>query len=76
MQSTDTYNDLVRFIYRDLNANEAMKMAAFIDHRLDVRLAFDDLLSAKFQLPKALFNPAPSTLKNILQYSARTSMAI
>jgi hypothetical protein len=74
MQNTGTYNQLVRFIYRDMNANEAMQMSEFIDSRLEVRLAFDDLLTAKFQLPKALFNPAPSTLKSILQYSAQTSM--
>jgi hypothetical protein len=73
MQNTDTYNNLVRFIYRDMNAEEVVKMTKFIDHRLDVRLAYDDMLTAKFQLPKALFNPAPSTLANILQYSASTT---
>jgi hypothetical protein len=74
MQNNDTYNQLVRYIYRDMNANEVVNMTAFIDSRLEVRLAFDDLLTAKFQLPKALFNPAPSTLKSILQYSAQTSI--
>lgn len=74
MENISTYENLVRFIYRDMSAEEAMNFADFVDADFDARLAFDELLLAKLQLPKVQFDPSPNTLNNILQYSKSTAL--
>lgn len=75
MESFHTYEeDLVRFMYRDLDADAAMALADGIDSDSEMRQAYDELLAAKHQLPKALFNPSEQTLENILRYSRQTAL--
>ncbi|MFN4254496.1 MAG: hypothetical protein ACK4Q5_05780 [Saprospiraceae bacterium] len=75
MESLHTYEeDLIRFIYRDMGADEAVSMADCIDADLETRHAFDQLLLAKLQLPKAQFEPSPRSLQNILQYSQASAL--
>lgn len=69
MDYFNTYDALVRFVYRDSDADEARMLAEKIGTDLETRLMRDELLTAKMQLPKVQFNPAPATLNNILAYS-------
>ena len=73
MDNFHTYDDLIRFIYREMSAEEAVAMADCVDSDLTTRLVFDELLLAKSQLPKVQFNPSPRTLNNILQHSTKTT---
>lgn len=75
MESLHTYEeDLIRFIYRDMGADEAVSMADSIDADLETRHAFDQLLLAKLQLPKAKFEPSPGSIQSILQYSKKSAL--
>ncbi len=71
MEENYTFNALVQFLYREMPAEEAVKMAQLIDENPEMREMFDALLLAKVQLPKAKFNPSQAALNNILQYSTK-----
>jgi hypothetical protein len=73
MEENYTFNALVQFLYREMPAEEAVKMAQLIDENPEMREMFDALLLAKVQLPKAKFNPSQAALNNILQYSTKTA---
>jgi len=74
MEEKYTYESLVQFLYRDLPANEAVRLTHHLEENSGLRTAFEDLLHAKNQLPKVQFNPAPAVLNNILQYSTKTAL--
>lgn len=75
MEETYTYDaQMVQFLYRELSAGNAVEMAHRIEDDSVVSSDFNTLLFAKAQLPKVQFNPSPSVLHNILQYSAKTAL--
>ncbi len=75
MEETYTYDaQMVQFLYRELSAGDAMEMAHMIEDNSDICADFNALLFAKAQLPKVQFNPSPSVLHNIMQYSAKTAL--
>jgi hypothetical protein len=75
MEETYTIEDaLVQFIYSEMSAQEAVFMADLIQEDPELHQEFDALLLAKTQLPKAQFNPSPSVLHHILQYSTKTTL--
>lgn len=75
MEETYTYDaQLVQFLYRELSAGDAVEMAHMIEDDSEICADFNALLLAKAQLPKVMFNPSPSVLDNILQYSAKTAL--
>lgn len=74
MKENYTYNSLVQFLYHEMPAEEAGVMAQQMEEDPELRDLFDDLLSAKTQLPKARFNPSSAVLNNILQYSTKTAL--
>lgn len=75
MEETYTYDALmVQFLYRELSAADVVEMAQRIEENPALRADYNEMLSAKSQLPKALFNPSSATLRNILQYSAKTAV--
>lgn len=75
MEETYTYDALmVQFLYRELSAGDAVEMAHLIEEDPELSAEYSMLLSAKAQLPKALFNPSSAVLHNIMQYSAKTAL--
>ncbi|MCB0531382.1 MAG: hypothetical protein H6574_25100 [Lewinellaceae bacterium] len=74
MEKNYTYESLVQFLYHDMPADEAVLMTQHLEANLEMRAAFEEMLFAKNQLPKAHFNPAPAVLNNILQYSTKTAL--
>ena len=77
MEKTYTYDDaLVQFLYHEMPATEAVEMVAMIEDNPDLHAEFNSLLLAKTQLPKVQFNPSPSTINNILRYSAKTATEV
>ena len=73
MEEAHTLNTLVRFAYRDLAAQEVSVLTRLLLRKPDLKAVYAELLSAKAQLPKAMFNPSTSVLNRILQYSAKTA---
>lgn len=75
MEETYTYDaQMVQFLYRELSAADAVEMAHLIEDNSDINAEFNALLFAKAQLTKVQFNPSPTVLHNILQYSAKTAL--
>lgn len=75
MEETYTYDaQMVQFLYRELSAGDAVEMAHMIEEDSEICADFNALLCAKARLPKVQFNPSPSVLHNILQYSAKTAL--
>lgn len=75
MEETYTYDaQLVQFLYRELSAGDAVEMSHLIEDDAEISADFNSLIFAKAQLPKVQFNPSPSVLHNILQYSAKTAL--
>lgn len=75
MEETYTYDaQMVQFLYRELSAGDAFEMAHMIEEDAEISADFNAMLFAKAQLPKVQFNPSPSVLQNILQYSAKTAL--
>jgi len=75
MEETYTYDaQMVQFLYRELSARDALEMAHRIEDDSEISADFNALLFAKAQLPKVQFNPSPTVLQNILQYSAKTTL--
>jgi hypothetical protein len=75
MEETYTYDaQVVQFLYRELSAGDAFEMAHMIEEDAEIGADFHAMLFAKAQLPKVQFNPSPTVLQNILQYSAKTAM--
>lgn len=74
MEKTYTYQSLVQFLYHDMSASDAVEMAHAIENDDALHADYNLLLTAKAQLPKALFNPSKNCISNILQYSAETAL--
>ena len=67
------HTDLMRFIYREMSATEALDFSQILADDRPLRREFDSLLEAKVSLPKVRFNPSEETLQNILRYSSQTA---
>lgn len=67
------HTDLMRFMYREMSASEALDFSQILDENRPLRREFDSLLEAKVSLPKVRFNPSDETLENILRYSSQTA---
>lgn len=75
MDETYTYDaQMVQFLYRELASGDAVEMAHLIEDNSEISAEFNDLLFAKAQLPKVLFQPSSAVLQNIVQYSAKTAL--
>ncbi|MCB0523488.1 MAG: hypothetical protein R3A50_15135 [Saprospiraceae bacterium] len=74
MEETYTYQPLVKYLYHEMPACEAIEMANMIEEDEFLHEEFQNMQQAKSQLPKALFNPSKNTVSNILNYSSRTAM--
>ena len=74
MREDYPYADLMQFLYREMPATEAAEMALRLEEDPALRAEYDALSEAKSQLPRDRFNPSPSVLTTILQYSTKTAM--
>jgi hypothetical protein len=74
MDDTHTLDALVQFLYRELAAEEVPSTVNNLENVEGLRIAYGELLTAKAQLPKVVFNPSTDTLNRILQYSASTAV--
>ena len=64
--------DMMRFIYREMSASEALTFSQNLEHDREAHAEFSGLLEAKMGLPKVQFQPSDEAIENILRYSAKT----
>ncbi len=64
--------DMMRFIYREMSASEALDFSQELENDRSARAEFSSLLETKMALPKARFQPSDDAIENILRYSAKT----
>lgn len=74
MQEHYSYDSLVQLLYRDMPAGSAAAMAQLFEQDPDLQEMYAELQQAKTQVPKVLFNPSPTVINNILQYSTKTAL--
>lgn len=67
-------DDLMRFLYHEMPAEEAARMKQRLASDPVLRSEFHELQQAKQTLPKVQFLPASNTLHRILQYSTKTAL--
>ncbi len=74
MRKNITSFDLIRNLYKETTLTEKKAIGSAL--ATDVELSEENgaIWDGYRQLPKVLFNPAPSTLQNILAYSAVTAV--
>jgi len=69
MEHSYTENDLIQFIYRDMEAVEYCELLFTIDENPELKNAYGDLIEAKNDLPQVSFSPSNTSMNMILAYS-------
>ena len=71
-----TKNDLLRYVYKEITKTEkgAIEAALAIDWNLNEQ--YEEILQAYKELPKATFSPSTQCIKNILRYSAQSTVQV
>jgi hypothetical protein len=74
MQQYFTQLDLVRFIYKETSASEAVAIEEALQEDPLLMEEYLELYEGYLQMPKAKFSPKPIALQNILRYSEQTAL--
>ena len=74
MKQYYTQLDLIRYIYRETSAAEALEIAEALSENPLLMDEYREIYQGYLQLPKAKFSPRPSALQNILRYSEQTAL--
>ncbi|MEO7175024.1 MAG: hypothetical protein ABIV51_04220 [Saprospiraceae bacterium] len=69
MRQTLTQEEVVAFIYGELEDHEFQLMMSELLYDVDLQEEVADLKQAKNELPKVTFSPKLTTLTSILSYS-------
>ncbi len=74
MKQKFTPNHLIKYLYKETSAVETLAISEALredDHLFE---RYQELLFSFQQLPKVKFNPSPTAIQNILQYSQQTTV--
>ena len=74
MKQNFTPNHLIKYLYKETSASETLAINEALIENPVLLEEYEDLLNAYQQLPKVKFNASPSSMKNILGYSQRTTL--
>ncbi|HHS95227.1 MAG TPA: hypothetical protein ENJ45_01455 [Phaeodactylibacter sp.] len=74
MTQNFTPNHLIKYIYKETSLAESLAIEEALAHDWNLHETYEELCKAYLQLPKAQFSPKPSTIQNILKYSAQTGV--
>lgn len=64
-----TQNELVSYLYKEVNPIEFLAITESIENDWDTFQDYKELRNARKELPLVNFNPAPSSIKNIIAFS-------
>lgn len=74
MTQNFTPNHLIKYLYKETTASETLALEEAMTEDVELMEEFEGLLQGYQQLPKTNFNPAGSSIQNILRYSQRTAL--
>ena len=74
MKQKFTPNHLIRYIYKETSVAESISIEEAIAEDWNLSEEYGELFQAYVKLPKATFQPTPSSIRNILKYSAQTAV--
>lgn len=74
MTSNFTPNHLIKYLYKEVSASETLAIEEALGRDTELMEEYAGLLQGYQQLPKVNFNPASSSLQNVLRYSQRTAL--
>ncbi len=74
MKQYFTQLDLIRFIYKETSAAETIAISEALENDPLLAEEYDELFEGYRHLPKAKFNPKPTSLQSILHYSEQTAL--
>jgi hypothetical protein len=69
MEQSYTENDLIQFIYRDMEAVDYCELLFSIDDNPELKDTYESLITAKNDLPKVSFTPSTTSMNMIMAYS-------
>ena len=74
MKEKISTNLLIKYIYSETTVSESLAIEDALSSDWSLHEAYEEVLTAYHQLPKAKFNPSPDAIQNILKYSAQTAV--
>jgi hypothetical protein len=74
MKQKFTPDHLIRYIYKETSVSESLAIEAAMAEDWNLYEAYEELHKAYAQLPKVTFAPKPSSIRNILKYSANSGV--
>lgn len=69
MEHSYTENDLIQFLYRDMEAVDYCELLFSIDDNPELKNTYESLVDQKNNLPKVNFEPSYSSMEMIIAYS-------
>lgn len=73
MIKTVTQDNLVRFIYGEISAEEASLIQEALTSDLELKELYDQLVESKAELDKFRLQPSQKVIDNILNYSRNSA---
>ncbi len=67
------HSDLLRFVYREMTALEAVDFSEILHESPELTNEFFSTVEAKSALPKVQFEPSSASIDRILAYSKSTA---
>ena len=74
MEQNFTQNQLIRFIYKESDAAETIRIAEALSSDPVLAQEHEELLEAMDQLPQVQFTPSEDSIRTILQYSEMSAL--
>ena len=69
MKQCYTENDIVQFIYKDMEAIDYCELLFSLDSNPELKSCYETMMGAKKELPKVTFSPSSDSVHMILAYS-------
>jgi len=69
MEHNYTENDIVQFIYRDMEAIDYCELLFSIDENPELKSTYEELIGAKESLPTINLSPSSDSLQMIMAYN-------
>lgn len=69
MEHSYTENDLIQFLYKDMEAVDYCELLFSIDDNPELKDTYESLVTTKNSLPKVNFSPNNQSMEMIMAYS-------
>ncbi len=69
MEQSYTENDLIQFLYKDMEAVDYCEILFSLDENPELKNTYESLVNGKNNIPNVMFKPSASSLELIAAYS-------